>query len=543
MLSAAHRICIAILLLGFSSFAAHAQSGDPCRRPSAGSVVMPPAELSSQGGVLEVEFTYYTTIDEAGRTIFCFVTRDGLESPTLHVQPGDVLNITLTNLLPVPPPGSPTEVVAGAAQRCGDVTMTISSVNLHFHGTNTSPTCHSDDVIHTIVNAGESFQYSVAIPLDEPPGLYWYHPHIHSLAEAAVQGGATGAIIVGGIENAQPAVRGLPERVLIFRDQNVAGNPTPGGAIPSWDLSLNYVPISYVPSTSGYIPSILKMRRGQREFWRVANTAADTILDLQILYDGIAQPVSIVGFDGVPVSSEDDQRRAALLTQTHLLLPPGGRAEFIVQGPSAGVRRGILRTRNIDTGPDGDNDPERTLAVLEGTESGPTLPVEVPSGLPAVIARRFERLDESQPTVKRRLYFSEVLSDPSNPLSATNFFITVDGATPRLFDANDPPAITTHQGAVEDWTIENRSLELHEFHIHQIHFQLLAVNGIPVPAEQRQFFDTYQVPYWSGQGAYPSITVRMDFRGADVGDFVYHCHILGHEDNGMMAILRVLAHP
>jgi len=48
------------------------------------------------------------------------------------------------------------------------------------------------------------------------------------------------------------------------------------------------------------------------------------------------------------------------------------------------------------------------------------------------------------------------------------------------------------------------------------------------------------VPYWSGSGPYPSVKVRMDFRGPDIGDFVYHCHILGHEDNGMMAIIRVL---
>jgi hypothetical protein len=51
--------------------------------------------------------------------------------------------------------------------------------------------------------------------------------------------------------------------------------------------------------------------------------------------------------------------------------------------------------------------------------------------------------------------------------------------------------------------------------------------------------DTIQVPFWDGKGPYPSVKVRMDFRGPDTGDFVYHCHILNHEDNGMMAIIRV----
>jgi FtsP/CotA-like multicopper oxidase with cupredoxin domain len=93
---------------------------------------------------------------------------------------------------------------------------------------------------------------------------------------------------------------------------------------------------------------------------------------------------------------------------------------------------------------------------------------------------------------------------------------------------------------VEDWIIQNRTFEVHEFHIHQIHFLLLEENGKPVPKEKRQWYDTYQVGYWDGKSRnYPYIKVRMDFRGAVVGDFVYHCHILDHEDGGMMAIIRV----
>jgi hypothetical protein len=117
-----------------------------------------------------------------------------------------------------------------------------------------------------------------------------------------------------------------------------------------------------------------------------------------------------------------------------------------------------------------------------------------------------------------------------------------------LFDPANPPAIVTTQGQVEDWTIENRAIENHEFHFHQIHFLVLAQNNFQVNGSQPQadvdgqFLDMIQIPYWDGnpKHPYPSVKVRMDFRGADIGDFVYHCHILGHEDNGMMAIIRVL---
>jgi FtsP/CotA-like multicopper oxidase with cupredoxin domain len=202
------------------------------------------------------------------------------------------------------------------------------------------------------------------------------------------------------------------------------------------------------------------------------------------------------------------------------------------------VKNATLLTLNVDTGPFGDNDPQRPLATIKVGDNAknPSLDVGAVSA-PPPLHMRFWGLSEAKPVKQRKLYFSEVLSDPTDPNSPTNFFITVDGATPTLFDPDNPPAIITTQGSVEDWTIENRALENHEFHIHQIHFLVLERDGKPVEGEYR---DMINVPYWKGSGPYPSVKLRMDFRGPDIGDFVYHCHILGHEDSGMMAIIRVL---
>ena len=118
------------------------------------------------------------------------------------------------------------------------------------------------------------------------------------------------------------------------------------------------------------------------------------------------------------------------------------------------------------------------------------------------------------------------------------FFITVEGQQPRVFEARNPPAITTHLGNVEDWTIENRTAEAHAFHIHQIHFLYTAENGQPIP--DPPLVDTVTIPPWTGTGPYPNVTVRMDFRDPEIaGKFVYHCHILDHEDGGMMATIDV----
>lgn len=534
---------IAVLFLPGHALAAAA----PCERPAAGSAIVPPADLYSENGVLDVALKYATSVDAAGRTLFCFLTSAGRQSPTLHVKPGDTIHIAFTNMLPAPPASAPTQVMSRPSNRCGASLMTVNSANIHFHGTNTSPTCHSDEVIHTLVNSGQTFTYTVKIPADEPPGLYWYHPHVHGLSEAALLGGASGAIEVEGIANLQPAVNGLPTRYLVLRDQLVASPPSssPGAPpLPGWDVSLNYVPIPY-PT---YPPAVIRMQYGRREFWRVVNASADTILDLQLLYDGKPQPFHIVAFDSIALGSQDGKRQGALQTQTHVLLTPAGRAEFIVVAPTAKVENAMLVTRAVNTGPAGDIDPARPLARISASFGAIAEPQSILASGHAN-RQRFEGLADARPTIARKLNFSEVVTPGTDPRAKhghreeggiANFFITLDGARPTLFSPDNPPAITTTQGSVEDWTIENRTGEIHAFHMHQIHFLLLAVNGVPVAKSQMQFYDTYPLDFWRGKGPYPSIKVRMDFRGPVVGDFVYHCHILEHEDGGMMATIRVL---
>jgi FtsP/CotA-like multicopper oxidase with cupredoxin domain len=145
-------------------------------------------------------------------------------------------------------------------------------------------------------------------------------------------------------------------------------------------------------------------------------------------------------------------------------------------------------------------------------------------------------LKDLTPTAQRKIYFSEEFGGTNGPIQ---FYVTVDGQKQQVFEPNEKPVITTKVGAVEDWTIENHALETHAFHIHQIHFMMLEVNGKPVPNEDLR--DTIEIPYWSGTGPYPSVKVRMDFRDPTIaGTFVFHCHILLHEDMGMMHKIQVL---
>ncbi|MGD0144491.1 MAG: multicopper oxidase domain-containing protein [Rhizomicrobium sp.] len=532
---------LAFLLALLIPQAAFAQSTGPCPRPGAGVPATPAPDLYSVNGVLSVALNYETGLDEQNRTLFCFVTPTGQEAPTLHVNPGDTISISLTDMVQFVNIG-PSEVISNSSNVCGASTMNSASTNIHFHGTNTAPTCGSDEVIHTLVNTGQTFQYTLQIPADEPPGLYWYHTHVHGIASPTVQGGATGLIEVEGIANIEPTVAGLPERFLSVRDQPVTAMPVQGEVVPYWDLSLNYVPVSY----PAYTPALIQMQRGTKELWRVANSASNTILDLQLQYDGKVQPLQLVALDGVPIGSQDGSGLGMTLKKTDIYLPPAGRAEFIVTAPGNTVKTATLSTLGIDTGPAGDVDPPRPLATIETIKGSAGLPiVQARNGRPH--QQRFKDLVAAAPTATRSLYLTEKVVNGPPPRKASRpgayFYITVDGQTPTVFNPNNPPAIVTTQGAVEDWTIENRTAEVHAFHIHQIHFLLMKVNGKRVPVSQQQYYDTYPIGYWTGTGPYPSITVRMDFRGPVVGDFVYHCHILDHEDGGMMAIVQVNPQP
>jgi FtsP/CotA-like multicopper oxidase with cupredoxin domain len=567
MLNNSFRILFACLCFAQSSVALYAQGpAEPCPRPAEGSAITEPEDLRSHNGVLKVELTVRNARQSDGSTRYCYNDENGAESPTLRVKPGDLVILTLKNELTdfhsAPAANGQPHVhleMEKGANPCSSDLMTPVSTNLHFHGLTIPPVCHQDDVLKTSIQPGDPpFEYRFRIPADEPPGLYWYHPHIHGFTKAQVLGGASGALIVEGIERADKAVAGLPERVLIIRDQDLlnpnsppakwepvvpkmlvdrdgdAANTGTGYGKPAKDLSINFVPAPY----PDYRPALIEMKPEEMQLWRVLNASAITYLNLQLLYGQTPQPLGLVAMDGVPLN-QNGLLRDFVDWQTHLGIPPGARMEFIVKGPPAGVS-GLFVTKTVDTGPSGENDPNRAIAEVVASKDAAEPPFTLAASPTPLPPSQQPWLGNVAPTRVRRLYFSEKLVDPNDPTSATEFYLTVDGQTPQMFDPKSGiPNIVAKQGTVEDWIIENRSAELHAFHIHQLHFLLLDYLGRPV--NEPFLRDTVNVPYYNGKTlAYPSVTVRMDFRDPNtVGDFVYHCHLLEHEDGGMMGLIRV----
>jgi FtsP/CotA-like multicopper oxidase with cupredoxin domain len=555
---------VILCLLGQRALQAQEIPPDACPRPAVGSAVPEPEDLRSQNGVLSVQLTVRNQREKDGSTRYCYIYGDGVQSPNLRLKPGDLLILKLKNDLSDPNQSAPVRQqlkpgVASSVDPCQSGAMASTSTNLHFHGLTVPPICHQDDVLKTSVQPTDPpFEYRFRIPENEPPGLYWYHPHIHGFSKAQVIGGASGALIVEGIERANPDLAGLPERVMIIRDQDLLNPNSPpsksepvvpkmlidrdgdsanngtGFGKPAKDLSINYVPVPY----PDYPPATIKMKPGERQLWRVLNASAITYLNLAVLFDRKPQNLGIVALDGVPINA-DGVTKNVLNGQNHIGIPPGGRAEFIVEGPPVDVS-GLLVTRTVDTGAGGENDPNRALAILVPSADAPEPHSRLASSPAPLPSSAVPWIGNVLPVRTRRLYFSEKLLDPNDPNSATTFFITEDGKTPAAFDpSNGVPDIVVKQGDVEDWIIENRSTELHAFHIHQIHFLMMDWSGVPV--NEPFLRDTINVPYYNAHTlTYPSVRLRMDFRDPNsVGTFVYHCHLLEHEDGGMMGLIRV----
>jgi FtsP/CotA-like multicopper oxidase with cupredoxin domain len=347
---------------------------------------------------------------------------------------------------------------------------------------------------------------------------------------------------------------------------------------------VNFVPLDSTfnsgTGTMSYTPAVIHMETGEKQFWRVCNCTSDAPLDLQVRFDGVAQTIQLVGIDAVPVNSQDDPQPGSLIPVTNFRLPPASRVEFIVNAPPSTVKLAQLVAQFIYSGPNGDTLPTRPLLTMQVVGNSDNDEPLADDRVPQFTAlnpnqKRFSGIMNVTPSLTRTVYFEEFES-------GLMFFINASGCVrangsqcpiqpyqiDTAFDNNNPPAIITTQGTVEKWIVQNRARENHELHQHQIHFKVLSQdnfkeNGsLPAPGIKGQFLDMIEVPYCAGDPAgpdaiplkppacvtankggppipYPQVELLMDFRGFVVGDFVFHCHILGHEDLGMMAIEQV----
>ena len=430
-------------------------------------------------------------------------------APTFDVKPGETIEIDLKNKLPEePPPGH----------------VMRDDVNLHFHGLGVSPQKPGDDVLTVVAKPGKHVRYAVPIPKNQEPGLYWYHPHVHGETNFQVgDSGMSGAIVVEGLTRHLPGLAKMTQRLIVVRATG-EGDDAIGRIGPDFT---NTSPCATrdgltVTLNGAYRPAIT-IAPGEKQFFRVVNATGHKTLRLNV--EG--EQLEVVAIDGFALDTYPGTPPTRMLSD--VIVPPAGRAEFVATGPASG--RAKLRTLCYDTGPNGDPDPHLVLADLvapKNRRDGGDFS-KAPLTVGAPLPQNAYTTALPAPAAKRLVIFSEN--------RAPHFFING-----KSFAMKDPPMFVVHTGTVEEWRVLNVTQEIHDFHIHQIHFLVESINGTKV--EHPYWADSVILPHRQGvgkTGTPGSVVMLMDFRDPIIrGEFVFHCHILDHEDAGMMAKIQAI---
>jgi suppressor of ftsI len=437
-----------------------------------------------------------------GKSAFSFDEKE--IPPVIRSAPGSKIQIEYLN-----------KMSRNSKEVCVDGSC-MNMTNLHFHGLHVSPNAPQDDVISMMAMPGQSLRYVVDIPLDQPPGLYWYHTHPHGESYQQDLDGMSGAIVIDGMERFVPELQQMRERILVLRDRGLEKNDPAAPAlrrrvdIPATGCSASTDAPERIFTVNGIVRPQIAIASGERQFWRIVNASPDLYADLQV----DTEQIEIVALDGMPLSFHDPKRRIEL--RDHILVPPAGRVEAIVTGPKAGVPAS-LRTLCFDTGPDGDPNPAMVLAdlvdVAKSTRTIHTAPVDAgPPVYKPLAPTLITGVESSSPDFV--VTFTE---------DKGGFYING-----KKYGPSDPPMMSVSIGAFHHWRVVNATHEVHPFHIHQVHFLTYAENSTRLA--NPEWLDTVNVPV---EG---SVDLMMDFTDPIIrGVSLFHCHLLSHEDKGMMA--------
>ncbi|HET9030203.1 MAG TPA: multicopper oxidase domain-containing protein [Candidatus Aquilonibacter sp.] len=503
--------------------------------------------------------------------------------PILETRPGSTLHVRIVNQLPPNPP-VPTPLAMERVSIPAPATMmeamstkhpartkmsavidpmnnphAFNTTNLHVHGIQTIP--HLFDPIGTSnpgammlnIEPGATFDYAFPIPSDHPSGLHWYHPHHHGSTDVQVSGGMAGLIVVRGPIDAVPEIAAAREVFFVIQTLNVNKSTT--------DPTLyEYEPIAYqTPANGGYnlgtnytmltvngtgvnwadysvnpngvyqalsLPQIA-MQPGEVIRLRILN--GTNSLFLPLVFPGLE--VYQIGFDGVnllaPIHSTFDYAgtvsNANAQSVNVRLTSPGNRIELLIRAPQQPGTYTISAAATSDVS----FMPFPKFDLANVVVSGSSVTMGIPSSLPTP-TREYPIITDADIVNRRTITYTE---GPDNTL-LTGFGFYIDGS---LYDEMK----ITQQvqlGTCEEWTILNRTPESHPFHMHVNSFQLTHINGVSTGTPE--VWDTFIVPAQTG-GTPGSITFRVRFLDF-VGKTVHHCHVLPHEDTGMMANFMIV---
>ncbi|MDE2461086.1 MAG: multicopper oxidase domain-containing protein [Gammaproteobacteria bacterium] len=501
---------------------------------------------------------------------------------------------------PMPMPAAPVHHWVGYLNHViddRDFEMKPIDTNLHLHGFE-GPASEENVFLSTLSTPMRACEYDISIPRSQPPGTYILHPHAHGAADAELGGGLAGVWIV---EPDEPQIPRADQHVLLLTYQvgEPDDGPSPsrserlarGKAATAHEAALKPAPpVAYDPfnpppwpsaaplSAGGIVlngcsgpfpetrisidgantPTTLPIQAGRTQLLRIVNGTADSPKLLRIRdAQGYTLPFELVERDGVPVSGDMQQPYAHYLPMRELMLSPMSRAAILLTAPAGASLilssepwcEGLVRERHHDL--------LRITAVANAGDH-PQVLRSTPIRVSDTPAARLVAWVHAHPSLvhRRAITFTQYPFPKQGKIPPHLGFYITDTTHPDFHEhpfwpvfragaiVPSNPDIVVKQGTVEVWYLINATLENHDFHIHQMKFvEERNYSGIPMTVDTA--FQPVGKPLPNPRDPnypliQPSITkVILDFRDVPKGTFVFHCHMLFHEDHGMMGSIRV----
>jgi FtsP/CotA-like multicopper oxidase with cupredoxin domain len=504
-----------------------------------GSNLQNPPEISAHDGVLTntlvVQYTDPNVTFLAGCSLHLRTYNGQLVGPTLRMRPGDVLKIDLDNRLPLETSDRIQAQFAQESRKAdlGAFRGEFNVTNLHTHGVHVSPSGNSDNVLLNIPPQ-TSFPYEIKIPKNHAPGTFWYHAHAHGSTSIQVGSGMAGALILEDDPARIPAAlreANKGEKILVLQtilyDRNgeleriAALVPSPKdpsncsllGNEDTWLCSGRRVTIN------GQIAPRITMRPGEVQRWRIIDTAFRQSFLLRLEGHQLHE----IALDGLYLGHID--------TWQQIELQPGYRSDVLVQASrTPGTYKLIngappaLRTISAVAQPT-----EEVIAFV--TVEGAPVNMTLPTNDEMSTLAPFPGIDLRQSAVGVQEVVFKLGSD--RPHQKFDFQINYqafdhDRVRKVVLNATDQWSLTTVGDPPENKGVPPLP---HVFHIHVNPFQMVRKN--PAGADELVWKDTVLVPSGERVDVY---TRYLDY----IGQFVLHCHILDHEDLGMMEVVEIV---
>ena len=489
--------------------------------------------------------------------------------PLIKTRPGDTLRIRMKNSLP--------PVSMKGWDHNHNVPHLFNTTNLHLHGLDIAPHLFtplgtSDPTARMIaIEPGEQLDYAFEIPEDHPPGLYWYHPHHHGSTAVQAVSGMAGAVIVYGDIDEVPEIKAARDIPLVIQDiglfpgekepnlwtyepvqnamwdtltgtvwiydpktQKPVTQPNLKGGFTAGDYRLRYFLMNGQPffkeahnfaPGKGTIPVAAQLpvariilAPGEVVRFRMLNGCSDNYMP--IVVEG--HDMHLIALDGVNFETlrtiPSQPVSAGTWEDGQIALSPANRAEFLIKANS---KPGIYRIVQLAQDKQFLMSEQKTIAeiVVQGAPKNMQLPKKLP-----VQRRYYPTLQPQEVKLVRNIVFAGTFPAVVNPYVGIDFTVNNNS-----YDELAVP-IVSELNSVEEWHLQvlgahHGGTEGHPFHIHVNHFEVVSIGGTAVTAPL--IMDTIWVPMHS------TVVIRMKFNQWK-GKSVFHCHILPHEDTGMM---------